>query len=153
MSKIKTKLANVITRRRVQDATRVLNISITNDDVKNGIPGDSDKCVFACSLRAHFGDTIENAAVGSRVTKIYTPGMVTRYATPSTFREAILTFDKTGKWILPTGVHVLGVLARTQRLGGQKNKVKETRPRAVRVFKGRAISLPTRTSNFESALV
>lgn len=151
---IKHKLKKPLTVRVVKDATRPLVVRVTQQNIIDGIPGDSSKCVFACSLRDHFGDTIETMDFGHNIIKIYTPGMCTRYRTPNGVRPALREFDITGKFNLPVGEYTLRPMLSALRAVGLAKAAKK-RPEVAGVSRKRsgtfyARPVPPRNMNFDA---
>jgi hypothetical protein len=126
------------------DATDPLPFVITTEHIKNAKCKDPTKCVIAQALGARFGQFFLGMEVGMTITKIQTPGMVTRFATPSKLRRQMLVFDKTGQWDLPPGEYTLLPPTGTKKLGGNNRWQHKKKERTGVQSKYKARALPSR---------
>jgi hypothetical protein len=135
------------TRRIAVDATRPLTFKITKAFIALAKCKDPSQCVVAQAVMALLGDFFDGIEVGTNITKLYTPSKETRYSTPSSLRNAIRVWDKTGKWNLPEGEYTLLPVPPSDRLGARPNRfnresVTSNGRKGRSMFKARA--LPTR---------
>lgn len=121
-----------------------LAFEIRQCHIDTAVPGDKDNCVIVRALEDRFGPIIEKAVIGSNVSKIYTPGQITKFRTPSAIKKAIPVFDATKKWELPVGEYELLPYHPVKRKTGGGRK------QGHGTFQGR--TLPTRISNFEKSM-
>lgn len=108
-------------RYKKKDATRPLVFSVTSENVEDAVCSDPSHCVLALALKDCFGDLFEDVQVGITCTKLYRgDGTVVRYRTPLALREALKTFDRSGKWLMPEGEYRLLPVAPSYRMGNPK---------------------------------
>jgi len=104
------------------DATKPLPFRITRAHIALAKCKDPSQCVVALAVMALLGDFFDGIEVGTNITKIYSTGKETRYQTPSSLRNAIRVFDKTGLWNLPEGEYVFLPVTPSNRLGARPNR-------------------------------
>jgi hypothetical protein len=109
-------------RRVAVDSTKPLTFKITKAFMALAKCKDPSNCVVALAVMALLGDFFDGIEVGTNITKIYTPGKETRYSTPSSLRNAIRVFDRTGSWNLPEGEYTLLPVPPSDRLGARPNR-------------------------------
>ncbi len=85
------------------------------------------------------------------MTKLYIPGKVVRYRTPSILRRGLQHFDVTGTWNLPDGEYHLAAMPDHDAKGSRTkrtNSWKKSKPKGTgrTTFKARA--LPTRQISY-----
>lgn len=118
---------HILNGMRVRDAKRTMRLVITADDVAKSDKKDPTHCAAACALlRQHLDE------VRVHLSRIYTrKGKVwTRYITPRSMRQEIISFDRGGTF--EPGVYILNKPQPTKSLGkgtgsGKRGKKKSKR--------------------------
>lgn len=87
------------------DAVRSLVFEISATDVSTAKRYDKEHCVVANAL-SHFPG-VESVSVGATVIHIKTAKGIIRYRTPNVLRDALMSFDASGEWNIPTGVYTI----------------------------------------------
>lgn len=123
---------------KVVKAKQRLGFRVEQCNIKNGKPGSKNLCVLADALKDTFGETVQGFEVGTKITKIYVAGQVTKYRTPTSLQKTLRLFDKTGRWNLPVGQYYLEPYPKSASKG--RHDLKNPNRRG----KFQARSLPTR---------
>jgi hypothetical protein len=92
----------------IVEATTSLPFHITDkhQQLARSHRNDKSKCVVSQGLKSN-RDILE-AEVGAAVTLVtFTSGKQVRYRTPAVLREGLMSWDRTGKWELPSGTYFL----------------------------------------------
>lgn len=137
------------TKRTIKKAKRKLALTITKENIKSAVPGDSCNCVVAQALQNKFGEIVQGVDVGPNKTKVHLDdggqGTTWMYKTPTILRKQLPLFDKTGKWPLPPGIVELLPYPKA----GQSGRHDAANPRHRGDFHGK-VYIPTRraTINF-----
>lgn len=135
---------------QVVDADEDLQFSITEEDVRSATCKDPGDCVVARSIIRAFAEKglknyLIEVEVGSRTTRIFSPGRMTRFKTPTVLRNGLNRFDTTGHWNLPPGDYVLMKLPPSDMTGARSHRANSfanmgvTKGKGKTEFKGRAI--------------
>lgn len=143
--KIKAIAANADQRRKVIDADNPLTLVISEAHIKNAVCKDPMKCVVGRAIGDHFGPGVVTGwAVGTNITKIFTPTHIIRYSTPHRIATAVRVFDVTSEWGLPAGQYTLLPLSKSYRRGNRWNKKRNSGKRPRDSYNG--VQAPTRFS-------
>jgi hypothetical protein len=110
------------------DANETFDLVITEDDVKDALCGDVQKCVLANACHRNFGAFFEYVIVGKTVMHVVINGVSKRFALGKKLEKAVTDFDKSkdgkgnGKWNIPLGTYTIGPLPPSGRRLGRPNR-------------------------------
>jgi hypothetical protein len=96
----------------VVDATKPLEVHVTQRDIRKGKPSACD-CAFAVAIRRTYG--AERVRVNASRVYVEQGGVYRRYRTPEGMFEQIELFDRTGD--MGPGVYTIPVMSPSHALG------------------------------------
>jgi hypothetical protein len=126
-----------INGKKVVDATKPTQISVSQDDARKGKTKDPAKCAAANAIVRILKDA-KSARVHLGRTYIEYPDKWVRYITPAALKIEIVSFDRGNKAEYSTGEYTLYAPPPSDRLGARKKSLgktagKKRRPHIARI--------------------